>query len=280
MQRAIALIQCPDQTGLIARITALVAHLGGNIIAADQHTTAAEGGLFFMRLEFTFDPSRSPRQELESSFSRLAHEIRAQWQLHLAGVPGKAGILVSRQTHCLADVLHRVREGLLCMDIAWVASNHEQARSLAGHYGAPFHLLPAEGKALQEAAILELAKGTDFLVLARYMQVLSAPFLKAYGRDIINIHHSFLPGFKGASPYQQAWDRGVKVIGATAHFVTEDLDEGPIIEQRVQRVSHRDSPEDLKRKGRDLEQQALAEALLAYTEHRVFRHGVRTVVFD
>lgn len=279
MERAIVLIQCPDQTGLIARITALVARLGGNIVSADQHTTVPEGGIFFMRLEFAFDPGRAPRAEWESAFGRLASEIHAQWKLYLAGTPIRAGILVSRQTHCLADIFHRVREGLLNLEPVWVAGNHEEARPLAAYYGAPFHLLPA-GKAASEQALLQLAQGTDFLVLARYMQILSADFLKAYGRDIINIHHSFLPSFKGANPYQQAWDRGVKVIGATAHFVTEDLDEGPIIEQRVQRVSHRDDAEALRRKGRDLEQQALSEALLAYTEHRVFRHGVRTVVFD
>jgi formyltetrahydrofolate deformylase len=281
MEHAVLLFQCPDQQGLIARISALVHRCGGNILVLDQHTTAPEQGLFFMRLEFAFDPQGTPKEALEREFAQLAKDLAADWHISYSGQRLRCGVLVSGQLHCLTDLLFRHATGELDMDLALIASNHEQGRRWAKHYGIPFALVPAGAdKAAAEAELLALVKDCDFLVLARYMQILSPAFLDAYGRDVINIHHSFLPSFKGSSPYQQAYDKGVKVIGATAHFVTKDLDEGPIIEQLVDRVSHRDDVEALKRKGRDLERMALARALAAYTSHRVIRHMNKTIVFE
>jgi formyltetrahydrofolate deformylase len=283
METAIVMVRCPDRKGLIARITGLVAWLEGNVVTADQYTTAPEGGVFYMRLEFCFDPAGAGWERVESTFTALAVELQGECLVYRSGVPLRVGILVSKQTHVLADVLFRQSLGELPLQVALVVGNHPDGKALTQHYGVPFHHVPSlrENKAEAEARILELVSGaTDCLVLARYMQVLSGDFLRTYGRDVINIHHSFLPSFKGARPYEQAWERGVKVIGATAHFVTEDLDEGPIIEQQVQRISHRDDAETLKRKGRTLEQLALASALEAVARRRVFRHGIRTIVFE
>jgi formyltetrahydrofolate deformylase len=282
LQSAVVLIECPDQQGLIARYSGLVRQLEGNIVFLDQHTTAPERGLFFMRLEFGYDPARLSRRRIEDEFAGLSRELGAVWIIRYSGQRPRCGILVSAQTHCLSDLLYRHASGELAMDPAVVLSNHEDGRRWAELHGIPFVLLPKGGdKAGVEAAILERVKGgADFLVLARYMQILSPDFLSAYGKDIINIHHSFLPSFKGANPYQQAYERGVKVIGATAHFVTGDLDEGPIIGQVVQRVSHRDDVEALRRKGRDLERMALSNAVRDYVNHRVIRHGNKTIVFE
>ena len=276
-------MQCPDQKGIIARVSGLVVALDGNILSADQHATSAEGGQFFLRLEFRFDPAAQPPAAIEAAFAALARDLKAEWRLRYASQKPRCAVLVSARTHCLSDLLYRHASGELDMDIQAIIGNHLDGRRWAEMYGIPFHHIPSrpgDGPAA-EAAILEQVRGrTDFLVLARYMRVLSPEFLAAYGRDIINIHHSFLPSFKGAGPYQQAYDRGVKIIGATAHFVTGALDEGPIIEQMVQRVSHRDDVEALRRKGADLERMALANALQAYTRDRVIRHRNKTVVFD
>ncbi len=280
MPTAVVLVECPDQRGLIARVSALVSSLGGNILQMDQHSTAHEGGLFFMRLEFGY-PDSLERERLESDFAGLARELKAMVSVRHPAPRPRCGILVSSHTHCLSDLLYRHASGELAMDPVVILGNHAEGRRWADLYGIPFVPLPREGREDSEAAILERAgAATDFLILARYMRILSPAFLEAYGRDIINIHHSFLPSFKGAQPYQQAYDRGVKVIGATAHFVTGELDEGPIIEQMVQRVSHRDDVEALKRKGRDLERMALSNAVRAYTTHRVIRHRNRTIVFE
>jgi formyltetrahydrofolate deformylase len=255
----------------------------GNIVSLDQHSTAPEGGLFYMRLEFRFDPKLRDRARLEAELGALALELSARWTVRYASQRPRCGVLVSSQLHCLLDLLYRHSAGELPMDIACILSNHTAAERWALHYGLPFVHVPANA-ANREAAENEIlgrvGTSTDFLVLARYMQILSPEFLVRYGRDIINIHHSFLPSFKGANPYQQAYERGVKVIGATAHFVTGDLDEGPIIEQMVQRVSHRDDVDALRRKGRDLERMALGHALEAYTSQRVIRDGNKTIVFD
>jgi formyltetrahydrofolate deformylase len=219
---------------------------------------------------------------MERAFAVLAEGLSATWKIHYRGVPLRMGILVSRHDHCLLDVLYRWQSGELDVAPDCVVSNHPDLAPLAERHGIPFHHIPTsrETRAGAEREILARVVDTDFLVLARYMQILSGDFLEAYGRDVINIHHSFLPSFRGADPYRQARERGVKIIGATAHFVTEDLDEGPIIEQMVERVSHRDDVETLRRKGRILEQQALANALHAHAEHRVIRYKNQTIVFN
>jgi formyltetrahydrofolate deformylase len=283
MENAVFLIQCSDQKGIVAKISDFVFRYNGNIIQSDQYTTDPQNGCFFMRIEFCFDPEFVSRKHLEDEFGILARTLSAQWTIHYTNVRSKVGILVSKQDHCLADILYRWKSNELRIDIPLIISNHASAKEMADHYSIPFVYIPVETdtKAVQEKAIVDLVKdSTDLLILARYMQVLSEQFLKEYKKDIINIHHSFLPSFKGANPYRQAYDRGVKVIGATAHYVSGDLDEGPIIEQVVQRVSHRDTVEILMRKGRNLEQVALANALRAHVEHRVIRYQNKTVVFE
>ncbi len=282
MEIAVLLIQCPDQKGIVARVSDLVFRYDANVIQSDQHTTDPENGDFFMRLEFYFDPDSVGRRHLEEEMEILARRLRAQWKIFYTAAPLNMGILVSKQDHCLFDLLYRWKSGELGVNIPFVISNHENARALVERYEVPFYYLPVskDTKAKQERQILEHAgEATDFLVLARYMQIVSDEFINEYQRDIINIHHSFLPSFKGANPYRQAYDRGVKVIGATAHYVTGDLDEGPIIEQVVERVSHRDKPEDLKRKGRNLEKLALANAIRAHIERRIIRYKNKTIVF-
>jgi formyltetrahydrofolate deformylase len=282
MENAVILIQCPDHKGIIAKISDFVFRYDGNIIQSDQYSTDPAGGRFFMRLDFTFDPVKVPQSHLEKEFDILARTLDAVWEIHYASAVMRMGVLVSKADHCLAEVLYLYRTGELKVSIPFVISNHPDAAGMVGQSGIPFyHIESTRGSKEEcERRILETACGTtDFLVLARYMQVLSAPFLQSYGRDIINIHHSFLPSFKGADPYQQAYERGVKVIGATAHYVTEELDGGPIIEQVVEPVSHRDNAAALKRKGKSLEKIALSRALLAHVEHRIIRYRNKTIVF-
>lgn len=283
METAIFLFQCPDQKGIVAKISDFVFRYDGNIIQSDQYTTDPVNGLFFMRLEFCFDEQIVSKHHIEEEFRILSRVLNAQVQIHYASTRKKMGILVSKIDHCLFDLLYRWKSGEIIADIPFVISNHDTVREEVSHYGIPFYHFPIlpDNKAEQENAILDLVKSsTDFVVLARYMQILPDSFLLQYGKDIINIHHSFLPSFKGSNPYRQAYERGVKVIGATAHYVTGDLDEGPIIEQVVERVSHRDNIQDLVRKGRNLEKIALANAIQAHTEHRVIRYQNKTVVFD
>jgi formyltetrahydrofolate deformylase len=284
METAILLIQCADQKGIVAKISDFAFRNDANIIASDQHSTDPSNGRFFMRLEFCFDPLSFAPQQLEAQFAILAHTLQdATWRIHYVSKLDKMGILVSKQDHCLCDILYRWKSGELRAEIPIVISNHENVAEETKRYGIPFiHLsLLNDNKTGQEKQILSAVKGkTDFLVLARYMQILSDAFVSAYSNDIINIHHSFLPSFKGANPYRQAFDRGVKIIGATAHYVTGDLDEGPIIEQAVDRVSHRDNIDTLKRKGRNLETIALANAIRAQLEHRIIRYENKTIVFE
>ncbi len=283
MERAVILVQCPDQVGIVAKLSNFVFEHGGNIVQSHQHSTDAGPSRFFMRLEFLFEDSPAIRRRLESGMTKIAGELQAWWRLHYASDPIRMAIAVSKYDHCLLDLLYRVRVGELRVEIPLVVSNHEDLRVYAEQEHIPFHHLPVDpqNRRAQEKQLVELIRDrADFLVMARYMQILSQAFLDDYGKDVINIHHSFLPSFKGANPYRQAYERGVKVIGATAHFATVDLDEGPIIEQVVGRVSHKDSVDDLKRKGRLLEQAALANAILAYIEHRVMRYENKTVVFD
>lgn len=280
MPKAVLLLQCPDRPGIVSRLSTLVYEHGGNILTSYQYTDP-DHGRFFIRLEFVFEEAEYPRDSLEQALAAAGQELDAQWDLHYAGRVMRMAVAVSRLDHCLADVLYRVHSGESQVDVPLVVSNHETVRGLAEGYGIPFHHVPVtqETKREQEARMAELLRdASDFLVLARYMQILSGEFLAAYGKDIINIHHSFLPSFKGADPYRQAYDRGVKIIGATAHFATTELDEGPIIAQVVGPVTHKDSVEDLKQKGRDLEKLALAEAIRLYIDHRVIRYRNKTII--
>ncbi len=284
METAVLLIQCADQKGIVAKISDFAFRHDANIIASDQHSTDPANGRFFLRLEFCFDPLASPPKLLEERFAALARTFNgATWRMHYASKPDRMGILVSKQDHCLFDILYRWKIGELHAEIPLVISNHQDVAEEVTRHGIPFMFLPVqpENKTVQEKQVLSLVnRTTDFLVLARYMQILSDDFVTAYPGEIINIHHSFLPSFKGANPYRQAFKRGVKIIGATAHYVTSDLDEGPIIEQAVERVSHRDNVDTLKRKGRNLETVALANAIRAQLEHRIIRYENKTVVFE
>jgi len=281
MKKAILLFGSIDKPGIIARIASFIASNYGNIVQADQHST--ESGSFFIRVEFSYDSSKVTIDDLFSSFQEVATGLNGDFQMHDYENKKRMGILVSKFDHCLVDILYRWKKRELLVDIPFVISNHEDLKELVESYGIPFYYFPVtkETRLEQEMKILELAKeDTDFLVLARYMQILSDDLLKQYNRDIINIHHSFLPSFKGADPYRQAYNRGVKIIGATAHFVSADLDEGPIIEQIVNRVSHRDSVESLKRIGWRLEQDALSMAIKKEIESRIIRHKNKTIVFN
>jgi len=283
METATLLIDCPDTKGIVAQISDLVFRHDANIIRSDQYSTNPIDGRFFMRLEFYFDPKKTPKTTFEKEWITLAKKLQATWVIHYASDKMSAVILVSTLDHCLLDLLYHWRCGDLNMEIPFIISNHKECESIAKNYGITFHYLPLtpESKSQQEQQILKLVKNkSDFLILARYMQILSKDFLESHQNDIINIHHSFLPSFAGANPYQQAHDRGVKIIGATAHYVTTDLDEGPIIDQMVERVSHRDTPASLKRKGKNLEKLTLTKAVEAYIEHRVICYGNKTIVFD
>jgi len=278
---ATLLISCPDQPGLVAKMANFIYANGGNIIHADQHTDFT-AGLFLTRLEWQLDGFNLPRDIIGPAFQAIAQPLGAEWQLHFSDTVPRIAIWVSKQDHCLYDLIWRQRAGELQADIPLVMSNHEKLGAIAQQFGIDFHPIPisAATKPEQEAKQLQLLQdsGVDLVVLAKYMQVLSADFIAQFPR-IINIHHSFLPAFPGANPYERAYERGVKIIGATAHYVTQDLDEGPIIEQDVVRVSHRDQVADLIRKGKDLERIVLARAVRLHLQNRVLVYGNRTVVF-
>lgn len=282
MERVTLLFSCPDQHGIVAKLTQCVAELDGNIVDSHQYSTDSDGGQFFMRLEFCFETSPG-EDTVRSAFAPLAAELSGEWNVYFSSRKPRMAIAVSKFDHCLVDILYHYRVGDLAVEIPLVFSNHEDLRSLVEQADIPFHHVPVtkETKPEAEAQAVELIRdSSDFLVLARYMQILTGDFLESYGKPVINIHHSFLPSFKGANPYQQAYDRGVKLIGATAHYVTTDLDEGPIIEQAVGHVSHRDTPQDLRRIGRSLEQQALGRAIRKHVNHRIIRYKNKTVIFD
>jgi formyltetrahydrofolate deformylase len=278
---AILLIRCPDQHGLVARTAQFVAERNGNVVHADHHIDRATG-LFLMRMEWELDGFAVARECIADTFAPLGAEIGASWRLHFSDVVRRVAIWVTRQDHCLGDLILRQRAGELRCEIPLVMGNHEVLGDLCQRFDIAFHHVPVEkGRNDHERAQLGLLRehGVDVVVLAKYMQVLSPAFLAEFP-DVINIHHSFLPAFVGASPYEQAFQRGVKIIGATAHYVTADLDAGPIIEQDTVRISHRDSVADLIRKGKDLERVVLARAVRAHLEDRVLVHGNRTSVFD
>lgn len=278
---ATLLVSCPDQKGLVAKLANFIYANGGNIVHADQHTDFA-AGLFLSRIEWQLDGFYLPRDVIAPAFSAIAQPLNATWQLHFSDTMPRIAIWVSRQDHCLLDLLWRQRAGELAAEIPLVISNHPDLESIAEQFGIDYHCLPITpaNKAEQEAQQLALLRDyqIDLVVLAKYMQVLRPEFIDQFSQ-IINIHHSFLPAFAGAKPYQRASERGVKIIGATAHYVTADLDEGPIIEQDVVRVSHRDATPDLIRKGKDLERIVLARAVRLHLQNRVLVYGNRTVVF-
>ncbi len=280
---AILLLSCPDQRGLTAAVSDFVFRHGGNIVRAEQHVDAADD-VFFQRVEFELEHFELSRDELPTAFVPLADRFAMTWDIRFSDDGARIAVLVSRQSHCLDDLLGRWHTGDLgTVEIPVVISNHPDHAERVTFMGARYEHLPVtpETKQQQEAQVLALLEEhrVDLVVLARYMQILSADFITR-APDIINIHHSFLPAFIGGRPYHQAHDRGVKVIGATAHYATAVLDEGPIIEQDVMHVSHRDSVDDLVRKGRDLERMVLARGVRAHLEHRVLRRGRKTVVFE
>lgn len=275
-------LSCPDRTGIVYRVSGLLFELGCNILDSQQFGDE-ETGRFFLRVHFDL-PAAVPEGSLREQFAALAGDYAMEWQIHDARRKARLLIMVSKQGHCLNDLLFRTHTGQLPMEIVGVASNHRDFENMSRAYGLPFHYLPVtpETRAEQEAHILELVEkqNVDLVVLARYMQILSDDLCKALEGKAINIHHSFLPSFKGARPYHQAHARGVKIIGATAHYVTADLDEGPIIEQDIERVHHAMSAEELTRVGSDVESLVLARAVRWHVEHRILLNGQRTVVFD
>ena len=280
---AILLIDCPDRKGLVAAIANFLYRNDANILHADQHQDK-EAGLFFMRVEWDLTGFALPLARFREEFVPIAEPLEMNWRLELRSVRPKVAILVSKYDHCLADLLYRQRSDELACEVPLIISNHPDARPLADFHGIPYYYVPVtkEKKGDAEAEQIELIEkhNVDLIVLARYMQILSAEFVSRFPTRIINVHHSFLPAFSGAKPYHRAYERGVKLIGATSHFATEVLDDGPIIEQDVTRVSHRDQLEDLVQKGRDLEKAVLSRAVRWYIEHRILVYGKKTVVFD
>ncbi len=273
---------CPDRVGIVARVTGFFAGLGGWILSSSQHADA-DSARYFMRLEVKADSLPFDHAELRRRFAPLATEFDMDWRTSDSAVRRRVLLMVSTQEHCLYDLLARWQSKELDMEIAGVASNHEVFRGLVEWHGIPFHHIPVTKENKPEAfaqleALFE-SSGADTMVLARYMQILPPSLCRKYPGQIINIHHSFLPSFAGAKPYHQAWDRGVKLIGATCHYVTEDLDEGPIIEQDVMRIDHSDSIEDLVRCGKDVEKAVLARGLRNHLEDRILVNGHRTIVF-
>jgi len=274
-------LSCADRPGITARVTSFLFERGGNILEAQQFNDRSSDA-FFMRVEF--DPGEASREMIRTEFAPIAAEHAMDWKLALRDRPRRVLIMVSKFDHCLADLLYRWRIGELPMEPVAIISNHPRAAIEHTHLGGiPFHHLPVTSgeKSAQEAKVRAIAEesGAELVVLARYMQILSDEQAAHFSGRCINIHHSFLPGFKGAKPYHQAFERGVKMIGASAHYVTADLDEGPIIHQDVEPISHADTPDQLVRKGRDIESRVLAEAVRLHLEDRVLLNGQRTVVF-
>ena len=278
-QHLVLTLSCPDRPGIVHAVSGALARRGGNITESQQFGDP-ETGLFFMRVTVL---TRVPRSELEADLAELAGTYGMRWSLDAVDRPVRTLLMVSKEAHCLSDLLFRATSQGLPIDVVGVVGNHEVLRSVAEFYGVPFHHIPV-AKDTKEAAEAELlglvdSLGVELVVLARYMQILSPALCERLHGGVINIHHSFLPSFKGAKPYHQAHDRGVKLIGATAHYVTADLDEGPIIEQDVTRATHEDTVASLRAKGQDVERRVLAQAVRWHAEHRVLLNGQRTVVF-
>jgi len=276
-------VSCPGRSGIVAALGSFMAERSCFIKELHQYDDLDSGG-FFCTIEFFFEGSQKPRvEQLRAAFEMTAMSFDMEWEIYDASQPTKVLIMVSKYDHCLRDLLYRRSTGELNIDVTAIVSNHEDLKTLADQEGVPYIHLPVsrENKPEQEARLLEVVEdtGTELVVLARYMQILSNSLCKQLAGRCINIHHSFLPGFKGAKPYHQAYERGVKLIGATAHYVTADLDEGPIIEQMVERVSHSHDAQHLTLVGRDTEAQTLSRAVKNHVRHRVFLNGLRTVVF-
>jgi formyltetrahydrofolate deformylase len=276
------LVSCPDRHGIVAAVSGFLSDHDANILSSDQHSTDPEGGTFFMRMEFHLEGLLARRDRLERDFAeQVARPLEMEWRFAYGDRRKRTAVLASRDDHCLLDLLWRWRRGELETDVVCVVSNHPHHATDVAGFGVPYHHVPVarEAKAEAESEMLEHLAGVDLVVLARYMQILSRDFLHRLGAPVINIHHSFLPAFVGAEPYRRARERGVKIIGATAHYVTEELDAGPIIEQDVARVSHRQSVDELERIGRDIERVVLARAVEWHLQDRVLVHENRTVVF-
>lgn len=280
-ETATLLVSCPDQQGLVAKIANFIYSNGGNIIHADHHTDS-EAGLFLSRIEWQLDGFNLPKHLINDAFGAIALPLKAQWKLHFSENISRLAIWVSKQDHCLYDLLWRIQAKEIKAEVGLIISNHPDLAPIAQHFGIEYHHIPItqENKPDQEAKQITILKkaNIDLVILAKYMQVLSPQFIEQIP-NIINIHHSFLPAFVGARPYHQAYSRGVKIIGATGHYVTQDLDAGPIIEQDVVRISHRDTVADLIRKGKDLEKIVLSRAVRLHLQQRVLVYGNKTVVF-
>lgn len=283
METAILLISCPDRKGIVREIASFIADNNGNIVHFDQHIDPYRG-VFFARVEWDIGDFRIPKDEIEEAFKPIAKRFSMNFSLHFSDYVQRVAIFVSKQDHCLYDLLQRFKSGELRGEVKLVISNHPDLKPIADFFGIPYYHVPKSRKNKREAEEVELKlleeNGIDLIILARYMQILSKDFVDRYRNRIINIHHSFLPAFPGAKPYHRAYERGVKIIGATSHYVTEILDEGPIIEQDIIRVSHRDTLEDLIRKGKDIERIVLARAVKWHLERKVLVYDNKTVVFD
>ena len=279
---AILLISCPDRTGLVATITEFLYRNNGNILHLDQHVDA-EANVFFMRIEFELGGFSLPADAISAHFQPIADQLNMQWKLHFSDDTPRMAVFVSKQGHCLYDILARYQSGEWQVQIPLIVSNHPDMQSIVEKFGIDFHLLNVtkDNKPEQEQAQLKLLQDyqVEFVVLARYMQILSAEFVASYPNRIINIHHSFLPAFIGAKPYHAAYARGVKMIGATSHYVTADLDAGPILEQDTVRVNHKDSVDDLIRKGKDVEKLVLSRAVGYQLRRQVLIYNNKTVIF-
>jgi formyltetrahydrofolate deformylase len=282
-ESVVLLIHCKDRKGIVARVSGFIHDFGGNILDSDHHTDE-ETNDFLMRMECSTEGLQIAPDQISEAFAPIAKVFEMRYEVHQTSRRTRVGMMVSKQDHCLADLLQRHRRDELRIDIPLIISNHDTCANWAELFKIPFAVCPVtkETKPEQERHVVSLLREQriELVVMARYMQILSAEFLAQVGCPVINIHHSFLPAFIGANPYRQAYERGVKIIGATAHYATQDLDEGPIIEQDVIRVGHRDTVDDLVRKGRDLEEIVLARAVRRHIERRVLVYGKKTVVFD
>ncbi|MGM1019456.1 MAG: formyltetrahydrofolate deformylase [Bacillota bacterium] len=281
--RARMLVSCPDGPGIVAAVSRFLYEHGANIVQSDQYTMDPSGGMFFMRVEFDLPNLSATQPQLEQDFAAVAEQFRMEWTISAVSRKKKLAIFVSKEDHCLVELLWQWQAGDLDADISLVVSNHPDMKEYVESFGIPYHHIPVTADTKPEAERRQLeviGEDIDVIILARYMQIISPKFIEHYRNRIINIHHSFLPAFVGGKPYAQAYNRGVKIIGATAHYVTEELDGGPIIEQDVQRVSHGDDVNELKRIGRTIERVVLARAVKWHAEDRILVHENKTVVFN